>query len=246
MTEKRRIGFKVFLVVFTLGYILFSIVTTSFHSNETMCSGFNAVIKDSATLRFVSKSDIVRFLEEGDLNPLGVRYDCIDESKIEALLESQSRIKNAECYKTPSGRLVVEIRQREPILRVMGKAGNFYIDLDGNIMKVSSDFSAYVPIVTGAISKKIAQTKLYDFGLYLHTNAFWKALVEQIHFEPSGNVILIPRVGNQVIELGSLDNFEQKLHKLYSLYQNGFSKIGWNYYKRINLSYENQVVCTKK
>lgn len=246
MTIKQRYWLKISLVVLTLAYIIFSVVAISYQSNETMCSGLNTIVKDSATLRFISKSDVSQFLEQGGLNPLGVRYDCIDEAQIESLLESQSRIKNAECYKSPSGTLIIEVLQREPILRVMGSSGNFYVDLDGNIMKVSSDFSAYVPIVTGTVTKDIAQGQLYEFGLYLYENSFWKAQVEQIHFQSNGSVVLIPRVGNHIIEMGTLDNYENKLHKLYSLYKNGFNKIGWNCYRKINLSFDNQAVCTRK
>ena len=128
----------------------------------------------------------------------------------------------------------------------MTNEGSYYVDLDGNLMAVSSDFSAYVPIVTGVVSKEIALNELYQFAIYLHSNPFWKAQIEQVHFETERKVILIPRVGNHVVELGSLDDYEQKLKKLYSLYRNGFSKVGWNYYKKINLSYENQAVCTKR
>jgi len=246
MTDKQRYWLKVGLVVLALGYLVISVVTISFQSSETMCSGLKTIVKDSATLRFVSKSDVSQILDNGGMNPLGVRYDCIDEAQIESLLESQTRIKRAECYKTPSGTLVVEVRQREPILRVMGSSGNYYIDLEGNVLTVSPDFTAFVPIVTGSVSKKLAKEDLYEFGLYLHENPFWKAQIEQIHFESNGKVILIPRVGNQIIEMGSLDDYERKLHKLYSLYKNGFNKVGWNRYKKINLSFDNQAVCTKK
>lgn len=246
MTVKQRYWLKFVFIFLTLGYMIFSVVAFSYRSNETMCSGLTVVVEDSAKLRFVSPSDVSLFLSEGDLNPLGIRYDCIDEAQVETCLESQPRIKKAECYKTPSGVFVVSVQQREPIVRVMTNEGSYYVDLDGNLMAVSSDFSAYVPIVTGVVSKEIALNELYQFAIYLHSNPFWKAQIEQVHFETERKVILIPRVGNHVVELGSLDDYEQKLKKLYSLYRNGFSKVGWNYYKKINLSYENQAVCTKR
>ena len=62
----------------------------------------------------------------------------------------------------------------------------------------------------------------------------------------NGEVTLVPRVGDQLIVMGTLENYREKLDRLYALYVKGFNKIGWNKYKRITLKYEGQVVCTKK
>ena len=39
---------------------------------------------------------------------------------------------------------------------------------------------------------------LYKFGLFLHNNKFWDALIEQIHVLPDRNIELVPRVGEDV------------------------------------------------
>ncbi len=36
---------------------------------------------------------------------------------------------------------------------------------------------------------------LYKFGVFLHNNKFWDALIEQIHVLPDRNIELVPRVG---------------------------------------------------
>ena len=89
MTDKQRYWLKVGLVVLALGYLVISVVTISFQSRETMCSGLKTIVKDSATLRFVSKSDVSQILDKGGMNPLGVRYDCIGlGSSLPSVLES--------------------------------------------------------------------------------------------------------------------------------------------------------------
>ena len=63
--------------------------------------------------------------------------------------------------------------------------------------------------------------------------------------DPSGQVELIPRVGNHVVLMGSADRYKDKLHRLHFFYKYGMPKVGWNKYKTINLSYEGQIVCIK-
>jgi len=240
---------KILITIGTLtvfGYIAFAISAFSYKSDKQVCKNVEVVIRDSAQLRFISRAEIILFLEEKKLNPIGSNMQNVSIENIEKTLRQFPRIKSVECYKTPSGTVCIEITQREPILRIMNSGRSYYIDKDREIMPVSSNFTAYVPIATGAIDETFAKGALYDFALFLKKNAFWNAQIEQIHVDYNQEIELIPRIGNQVILLGKFDNYESKLNKLLSLYKNGFSRTGWNCYRKINLKYDNQVVCTKK
>lgn len=237
---------KISLVVLVLGYLSFAFKTYAFKSNETICLKIRVTVCDSHELRFVSEQDVLDLLQDKSVNPIGVRMDRINTDHMENYLKSKSRIKTAECYKTPNGDLRVKITQREPIMRVMGAYGDYYVDFERKIMPVSSTFTAYVPIVTGFVTKDMALAELSDFALFLRGNSFWNSQIEQIHVEKNGEVTLVPRVGNQLVDMGTLENYEEKLDKLYALYVEGFNKIGWNKYKRITLKYDGQVVCTKR
>jgi cell division protein FtsQ len=242
---KRKILISTGLLI-VLSYFIFAVFTFSYKSDKQVCKGIEVTVKDSSQLRFISKKEIAHLLEKHHLNPVGLSMNLIKTEEMEKMLKQQFRIKNAECYKTPSGKVRVEITQREPILRIMSNARSYYIDKDGETMPLSSSFTAYVPVVTGAVNEKLAKGILYDFALYLKKNPFWDSQIEQIHMDYNEEVELVPRVGNHIIILGKLDNYEYKLNKLYSLYEKGFSKTGWNRYKKINLKYDNQVVCTKE
>jgi len=58
-------------------------------------------------------------------------------------------------------------------------------------------------------------------------------------------VEMVPRIGSQIIVLGSTKGFQKKMARLKRLYESGFSKVGWNKYKKIDLTYDNQAVCTR-
>ena len=70
--------------------------------------------------------------------------------------------------------------------------------------------------------------------------------VEQIHVTPKQEIVLVPRIGNHIIEIGKADNLEKKLAKLEEFYKEGLNKVGWNKYNKINIEFDKQVICTKK
>ena len=227
-------------------YFIFTVSTFSFKSDKQICNDLEIVVSDSARLHFVTSMEIRKLLTGKKLNPVGMNMLDVPVDKIEKFLKDQACVKHAVCYKTPSGGFHIKITQREPILRIMNSGKSYYVDSDGVIMPESDNFTAYVPVATGAINEEIAKGALYDFALFLRRDRFWNAQIEQIYIDYNENVEIIPRVGNQIIVLGKLDNYEFKLKKLFALYKNGFSRTGWNCYHKIDLRFENQVVCTRK
>ena len=89
-------------------------------------------------------------------------------------------------------------------------------------------------------------TNLYRLAMYITHDKFLKAQIDQIYVNESGEFELVPRVGNQLIILGSADDLEAKFKKLFAFYKYGLNKIGWNKYNTINLKYKNQVLCSKQ
>ncbi len=171
----------------------------------------------------------------------------ISTKSLERELGKHPLIDEAECYKTPSGKICVEVTQRIPILRVMdANGGNYYLDNKGTVMPPEAKCVAHRVIVTGNVEKSFAMKDLYKFGVFLHNNKFWDAQIEQIHVLPDRNIELVPRVGDHLIYLGKLDNFENKLARLKEFYKKGLNQVGWNKYSRINLEFSNQIICTKR
>lgn len=240
----KNIGIIV-LVLGLLTYLGIAIVKFSHNDVEKKCQSVVVTIKDSTTIRFVSEKNIRDKIAEEDIQLVGKKLRTINTQKIEKILEENPFIRNAECYKTPSGDLNIDIWQREPIFRVVGYH-NYYVDVDGNIFPPSPKYVAYVPVVTGMLNKHFAVSELKHFVLYLRNNEFWNAQIEQIDVSATNELVLIPRVGDHEIEIGTLDNYQLKLAKLKKFYLDGLNKIGWGDYKSISLKYNNQVVCTKK
>lgn len=242
---------KKFLIILAalavIGYLVFSANYFRDSSKNRLCEGFEVVVKDSSRIGFVRAEEIENLIKRYDLYPVGKPFSEINTLAIRDTILTNRLVESAEVYITPRRGVVASIRQREPVLRVISDGqGSYYVDDDRQIMPVSSSFTVYVPLATGAIDEEFAQNELFDFALFLHNNADWDAWIEQIVVRNNKDVVLIPRAGDFRIILGSLDNYPAKLAKFIRFVDEGLNVVGWNRYSEINLKYDNQVVCYKR
>jgi cell division protein FtsQ len=123
---------------------------------------------------------------------------------------------------------------------------DYYVDTDRKRMRTSIRFSAYVPVVTGYVDFEFASTELYDFIVYLQSESRWRSAFTQINICNGSEIELIPRVGDFVVRLGSLERYESILEKLDKFLSVLPKYHSWDKYSVINLEFRDQVVCTKR
>ena len=92
-------------------------------------------------------------------------------------------------------------------------------------------------------------TNLINFVSQIKEHSFWSAEIVQFVADVTTTGVitlrLVPRSGDFIIVFGTLDNSEEKLSKLQQFYDKGLSSIGWNEFKKIDVRYDKQVICTK-
>jgi cell division protein FtsQ len=87
---------------------------------------------------------------------------------------------------------------------------------------------------------------IYQLVNYLNSDSFWSAQIDQIYVDNDDELDLIPRLGNNVIHLGTIENFKGKLLNLETFYKKVLPEVGWNKYELINLEFKDQIVCRKR
>jgi len=214
--------------------------------NAVVCSEVNVEIADSLVANFVSSEQIRRIILNKYPKLLGDNIEEINCEEIEGFVNKHEAIKSCEVYFNVSGNLNVVIGQREPLLRVFSGFDSYYLDADGKKMPLFKNHAAHVLVLSGHVNKLDSLNEVIDFARYIKKDNFWDAQIEQIYVESNGEFTLAPRVGDQVITFGKLDNYKLKMRNLYALYTSGLHPREWNNYKEINLKFEGQIICTKK
>jgi cell division protein FtsQ len=191
----------------------------------------------------------------------------INTGSIENAIRKQAYVAKVAVYESNEGTVFIEIRQREPLLRIINrKYESFYLDESGTLLPVNPNFSARVLVANGIIDDSYMKnpyyrinvlalsdsiyydsllTNLYKLTMYITHDEFLKTQIAQIYVNDLREFELIPRIGNHVILLGKAEDLDDKFKRLYAFYRYGLNNIGWNKYNVINIKYKNQVVCSK-
>ena len=234
------------VLILLVGYVVLAAVVFCNAPEEQMCKGIQLEVRDSLDTGYMTTGDIVALLKKEKLDPTGKPLNEVNLNIIEEGLERSQIISNSECYKTLDGYVVARVECRRPILRVMSSGGeNYYLDEEGEVIDYIAK-AVYLPLATGYITRTYAQDKLLPLAHYLQKSELWNAQIAQICVMSSGDIELIPRVGEHIIVLGRPENYAEKFDKLKAFYEKGLNEVGWNRYSRINVDYDGQVVATKR
>lgn len=232
-------------------YIAYSVFFLSMPDENETCQAVELIINQDSNSVFIDEKDVETLLKDAHIYPKGSLMRDVDTDKIEHVIKQNGFILRAECYKAAEGVVCISVTQRTPILYVLpdGRDG-FFLDTKGKAIPNDRGYTSDFVVVSGDVDESYASKNLVDFGMFLHTDNFWNKQIEQVYVtrdECGQRVVeIVPRVGNHIVYLGSIDNFHKKLHNLRVFYDKAMGTVGWNRYKRINLEYVNQVICTKR
>ena len=139
----------------------------------------------------------------------GLPVDLVDMRSMEAYLKTNPYVRDADVYLGASGKLMLSLHQRMPLMRVVDNGGrHWYIDTDTVLMPVSSHFTARVPLVNGDFpaTNDVQQwpvEDLYKIPECSRKMNLWVRCIDQIYVESEEMIWLIPRFGPSRILLGS-------------------------------------------
>ncbi|NMM50085.1 cell division protein FtsQ/DivIB [Marinigracilibium pacificum] len=201
---------------------------------------------------FINEEDVVSALSYDGVPLSGNSFENINLKDLEGKIRKQQYIKSAEVFRGLGGNLVVEAELVKPVARlVQNMAADAYLGVDGRIIPISDRYTPRMMIITGDYVKTIITEKvteqpespIMNLIELIEKDEFLKAQISQIDIDKQGNVVLYQQVGKQRIELGKPVNLKSKLKKLEIFYSEILPRKGWNYYERVNLAYDDQIIC---
>ncbi|MDY4463261.1 MAG: cell division protein FtsQ [Prevotella sp.] len=250
----------IILDIIIAGYIVFAV--TSFNNPKrlvTKCTKVEIDIADETTYGFLDAKEIKAILERKGVYPMGRRLDDISPRNIESILNHSPFVSTAQCHKTIDGHVVITVTQRSPLVRIKSERGDdYYLDENGGIMPNSKYVSDLI-IVTGEVSRTFARRYISILARVIMADDFWRNNIVQINVQHDLGIEIVPRVGDHIVFLGYLPLsakqserdeevtvfVREKLKRLRNFYRYGLSVAGWNKYQRIDIQYDNQIICKK-
>ena len=162
---------------------------------------------------------------------------------MEKAIEANKMVKSAQVYLTVNGKLASKVVQRQPIGRIEGDS-KFYLDDDGKRMPLSMSHSARVPIITGQITGE-SLDDVYEILNYINKDDFLRKNIIGIHVEAAEKYQLRFRIERFVVNLGDIDNLEEKFNNFKAFYAKANKDETLDSFDIVSLEFNNQVVCTK-
>jgi len=230
-------------LVLVLGAVVF-LYSFSQHRNGERKLTKSAVVFVGENDLFMTPETVNKLLIENKRDASAIKKEEVDLNKIEKILDSQDMIEKSDVFVSIDGVLKAEVKQKIPIARIYDGGSSFYIDYEGNKMPLSDNFTARVPIVSGAINKKNNEDLAALFRT-IYDDAFLKKNIIAIQIMPNGSLKLFNRNYNYFIDFGRTINVDEKFRNYKAFFQKAVLDSSLYKYNKIDLRFTEQVVCTK-
>jgi cell division protein FtsQ len=258
--EAKRYTFKKILaatlwMLIGAGTVVLLIAAVTRKNNEH-CAKIEIDISGVQNNFFIDKKDVLDILQKTNGGSLEMDpINSIDLALMETELQKTQWIKNAELFFDNNDVLDVKITEREPIARIFTSAGkSFYLDSALVRLPLCDKFSARVPVFTNFPADVIVLSKadsnlisnIKTISEFIGANPFWMAQIDQVDISPGRTFDLIPKLGNQVVHFGNIENYREKFNNLLCFYRQVLSKKGWGQYSSLDLQFNGQVVGVRR
>lgn len=203
---------------------------------------------------FISERGVTALLTKGGQEPvLGTRPEGPCLRVLEARLAAHPFVRTAQVYRDLAGDLHADVTQNRPIARLTHPDTRLdtYVDAAGRPLPLSPLYTARVATVArpggaalpaGFFQDSTGQRYL-EFLRFVDGHPFWRAQVAAVVIGTDGRLSFTQQVGDQRIEFGPPDNIPEKFAKLMVFYRQIPSVLGWDTYHRVNVEYQNQIIC---
>ena len=229
------------LLMISLVIFLFSFTTKR---NEQRKLKKSVVFFLNMNDRFVQETMVNKLLIENKSQAQSIRKDALDLSKIEKSIDSNPMIERSEVFVSIDGVLKAVVKQKTPVGRIFKDNKSYYIDYKGGIMPLSENFTARVPLVLGEISQK-NEEDLSKLLRFVYDDEFLKKNIIGMQILRNGSLKMQNRNFEYEIEFGNSQDFERKFNNYKAFYQKAVLDSSLYNYKKIDLRFSQQVVCTK-
>ena len=222
---------------------------------EKKCASVNVELVGENTIAlFMDEKEILQIINDKGIKA-GLPIESVNLNELEKNLLSIKWVKHAEMFLDNQQALQIKIEQRIPLARIFTSSGNsFYIDKEGWKLPLKQLTVLRLPVFTGFPSDQeklsspdsLLLKDILHFTKAIEQDSFFMAQIAQINMAPNGDFEMVPTVGEHIVLIGTVDNIEDKLNRLYSFYKQVWVQAGVNAYQVLDCRFDHQIVALKK
>lgn len=250
-------GLMVICALFS-GYFYHTGRYTAEYEADLRCNSIQVTFKGNPRQKFITEDDLKEVVAS---SVIGKTVSEIDTEELEKTVSETGVICHAEIYVSQPSVLVMEVEQRNPIVRINTDSFSCYADSSGYLLPLMDDIILDLPIISGHLPL-VAQQDLRGFPIsgrdWLHhtltltetvrRNSYWGSEIEQIWVNADSDFVLFTRSMPESFifgQIGDRNDIQEKLEKMAGYYRTIRPMAEGNniHYKTVNLKYKDQIIC---
>lgn len=244
-----------FIGLLALGGVVLLMGLVSKRDMEQECTNLQVVVEGQET--FIDQADIAMLIRQRHGNVVGRRLREIPLEQMERSLGELPYVSKAEVYCEMDGTVRVSVHQRGIVLRIINQSGSdYYVDTEGKKIPTTLKYVPHVLVANGHISEglgtpleEVKSSIVKDLVTVVgevETSELWRNQVVQLYVNNQGDIVIVPRVGEQDLIIGTADDLTDKLRRLEIFYKKILPKVGSEAYVAVNVKYGDQIICERK
>jgi cell division protein FtsQ len=246
-----RLNKRIIVVLASL-LVAILVVVANVTRVRSQVRGIDVSLRYKGTPALVSQQTVADTVLRHIPNLLTLSVKDVDFDQVAEAARQVPYLTKVSASVSVSGKVVVRAEQRRPMARLFYGNREMYMDREGALFPVSDMGNCNVLVAGGDFTEPLRKDSLnaqlqslWQVASFLDEERKFSELIDQIYVESDGDVMMAPKVGNHVIELGDADKLDEKLDNLLTFYRKGLPIAGWDTYSSVSLRFRNQVVCKK-
>lgn len=228
-------------------YLVVALSFTSYLSDNEPCRGLAVVVNDSTSCKFVTVAELSRELGDLPKDVKGRPLSQIDTDSIERFLDAIDKIEHVKVVRLTDGRILIEVDPMQPVARVFDGKKSYYINRQGKRISADARYHMNVPVIVGRFADSTFTAKdVLPLVEYVTSDSTWNSLLSMIKVDSPTDVLFIPIIRGQVVNIGAPADFDSKFERLRTLYSEVLPVKGWDYYDTISVKWGGQIVATRR
>lgn len=245
-------GVKIGLILIGAIVLIALTIAANIVRSRSQVRGIDVSIRCNHSQQLVDEQTIIDSIITSMPGIFTTRVCDLNRTQVATIATKVPYIEEAIASVSVSGNVIVKAKQRRPIARVFYNDSEMYIDTYGAVFPTSNMADCDLLIINGDFSEPLntdslgsQMTDLLAVANFLDQNSNYSTLIDQLFCERDGDIMMVSKLGDNIIELGSASDLDEKFSNLLTFYKKGMPRAGWQTYNRISLKYKNQVVCSK-